>query len=70
MARRYVGVAQGHADVRVPEQLYVNMEDNYRNPTGRIDVEALKKAQDVMLAQGHQKTKIDPAAFVDMSFLP
>ncbi len=56
--------------VRVPEQLYLDMKDNYRNPTARIDVEALKKAQDVMLAQGHQKTKVDPAAFVDMSYLP
>lgn len=56
--------------VRVPEQLYVDMQDNYRNPTARIDVEALRKAQDVMLAQGHQKTRIDPAAFVDMSYLP
>jgi len=56
--------------VRVPEALYVNMDDNYRNPTAHIDVEALKKAQDVMVAQGHQKTKVDPAAFVDMSYLP
>jgi ABC-type nitrate/sulfonate/bicarbonate transport system substrate-binding protein len=56
--------------VRVPEKLYVEMQDNYRNPTARIDVEALKKAQDVMLAQGHQKTKVDPAAFVDMRYLP
>ena len=56
--------------VRVPEQLYLEMKDNYRNPTARIDVEALKKAQEVMLAQGQQKTKVDPAAFVDMSFLP
>ncbi|MGH7004591.1 MAG: ABC transporter substrate-binding protein [Alphaproteobacteria bacterium] len=56
--------------VRVPEELYVDMTDNYRNPTARIDVDALRKAQDVMLAQGHQKTKIDPAAFVDMSYLP
>jgi len=56
--------------VRVPEALYVDMQDNYRNPTARIDVEALKKAQDVMLAQGQQKNRIDPAAFVDMSYLP
>ena len=56
--------------VRVPEALYVEMKDNYRNPTARIDLDALKKAQDVMLAQGHQKTKVDPAAFVDMSYLP
>jgi len=56
--------------VRVPEALYVGMTDNYRNPTARIDVDALNKAQDVMIAQGHQKTKIDPASFVDMSWLP
>jgi ABC-type nitrate/sulfonate/bicarbonate transport system substrate-binding protein len=55
--------------VRIPEQLYVEMADNYRNPTARIDIEALKKAQDVMLAQGHQKTRVDPAAFVDVSYL-
>lgn len=56
--------------VHVPEQLYVEMKDNYRNPNARIDIEALKKAQDVMVAEGHQKTKVDPAAFVDMSYLP
>jgi ABC-type nitrate/sulfonate/bicarbonate transport system substrate-binding protein len=56
--------------VRIPEQLYVEMTDNYRNPNARIDIEALKMAQDVMLAQGQQKTRVDPAAFVDMSYLP
>jgi ABC-type nitrate/sulfonate/bicarbonate transport system substrate-binding protein len=56
--------------VRIPEQLYIEMADNYRNPTARINIEALKMAQDVMLAQGHQKTRVEPAAFVDMSYLP
>jgi ABC-type nitrate/sulfonate/bicarbonate transport system substrate-binding protein len=56
--------------VRVPEQLYVNMSDNYRNPTARIDMEALKKAQDAAIAKGQQKTRVDPAEFVDLSFLP
>jgi ABC-type nitrate/sulfonate/bicarbonate transport system substrate-binding protein len=56
--------------VRVPENLYVNMEDNYRNPTARIDIDSLRKVQDFLLAQGHQKNKVDPAAFVDLSFLP
>jgi ABC-type nitrate/sulfonate/bicarbonate transport system substrate-binding protein len=56
--------------VRVPANIYVAMQDNYRNPTARIDVEALKKAQDVMISEGHQKNRIDPAAFVDMSYLP
>ncbi len=56
--------------VRVPEQLYIDMNDNYRTPTARIDIDALNKAQDVMVAQGHQKTKIDPATFIDMSWLP
>ena len=56
--------------VRIPEQLYIEMADNYRNPTARIDVAALEKAQEVMLAQGHQKTRVEPAAFVDMGYLP
>lgn len=56
--------------VRVPEALYVNMQDNYRNPTARIDIEALKKAQDAAIAKGQQKKKVDPAEFVDLSFLP
>jgi ABC-type nitrate/sulfonate/bicarbonate transport system substrate-binding protein len=56
--------------VRVPEALYLNMSDNYRNPTARIDIEALKKAQEATLAKGHQKNRIDPAAFVDLSYLP
>ena len=56
--------------VRVPAALYVNMSDNYRNPTARIDIEALKKAQDAAIAKGHQKNRIDPAAFVDLSYLP
>ncbi len=56
--------------VRVPEGLYVNMEDNYRNPTARIDLDALNKAQDAAIAKGQQKTRVDPAEFVDLSFLP
>ncbi|MBL8664736.1 MAG: ABC transporter substrate-binding protein [Candidatus Odyssella sp.] len=56
--------------VRVPEALYVNMSDNYRNPTARIDIEALKKAQEAAIAKGQQKNRVDPAAFVDLSFLP
>jgi len=56
--------------IRVPENLYLDMQDNYRNPTARIDVESLRKVQDFLLAQGHQKNRIDPAAFVDLSFLP
>jgi hypothetical protein len=56
--------------VRVPVDLYVNMNDNYRNPTARIDIAALERAQEAAIAKGHQKTKVDPRAFVDMSFLP
>jgi ABC-type nitrate/sulfonate/bicarbonate transport system substrate-binding protein len=56
--------------VRVPEALYLNMNDNYRNPTARISIEALKNAQDAAIAKGQQKTRVDPAEFVDLSFLP
>jgi ABC-type nitrate/sulfonate/bicarbonate transport system substrate-binding protein len=56
--------------VRVPEKLYVNMEDNYRSPSMRIDVDDLRKVQDYNIAKGYQKKRIDPAIFVDNSFLP
>jgi ABC-type nitrate/sulfonate/bicarbonate transport system substrate-binding protein len=56
--------------VRVPANIYVSMQDNYRNPTARIDLAALRQVQDVMIKEGHQKNRVDPAAFVDMSYLP
>lgn len=46
------------------------MEDYYRDPTLRIDLESLKKMQDAQIVAGFQKKKIDVATVVDMSYLP
>jgi ABC-type nitrate/sulfonate/bicarbonate transport system substrate-binding protein len=56
--------------VRVPADIYLHMEDYYRDPTLRVDVVALKKMQDAQVAAGFQKKKADIATLVDMSYLP
>lgn len=56
--------------VRVPPDVYLNMEDYYRDPSLRVDVEALKKMQDAQVAAGFQKKKADITTLVDMSYLP
>jgi ABC-type nitrate/sulfonate/bicarbonate transport system substrate-binding protein len=56
--------------VRVPPDIYLHMEDYYRDPTLRLDVEALKKMQEVQVTAGFQKKKADIATLVDMSYLP
>ena len=56
--------------VRVPPELYLNMEDYDRDPTMRVDIEALKKMQDMQVSAGFQKKKADIATLVDLSYLP
>jgi ABC-type nitrate/sulfonate/bicarbonate transport system substrate-binding protein len=56
--------------VRVPAGVYLHMEDYYRAPTLRVDIDALKKMQDTQVAAGFQKKKADIATLVDLSYLP
>jgi ABC-type nitrate/sulfonate/bicarbonate transport system substrate-binding protein len=56
--------------VSIPGDLYVNMEDNYRQPDARIDSDALERDQAMFLEMGFQKQKIDISKVVDMSYLP
>jgi ABC-type nitrate/sulfonate/bicarbonate transport system substrate-binding protein len=56
--------------VRVPADVYLHMEDYYRDPTLRVDVDTLKKMQDAQVAAGFQKKKVDVASLVDLSYLP
>jgi hypothetical protein len=46
------------------------MNDYYRNPTLRVDVEALEKMQAVQIAAGFQKKKADVRSLVDLDYLP
>lgn len=56
--------------VRVPPDIYLHMKDYYRDPTLRVDVESLKKMQDMQVSAGFQKKKADIATLVDLSYLP
>ena len=56
--------------VRLPPDLFLNMDDHYRDPTARISMEAMRQVQDVMLKVGYQKTAVDLTKFIDLSFLP
>jgi ABC-type nitrate/sulfonate/bicarbonate transport system substrate-binding protein len=56
--------------VSIPRDLYVNMEDNYRQPDARIDLDALEKDQEMFVELKLQKHKVDLQKFVDLSYLP
>jgi ABC-type nitrate/sulfonate/bicarbonate transport system substrate-binding protein len=56
--------------VRLPPDLFLNMQDHYREPSARISVEAMKRVQEIMLKVGYQKAPADIERFVDTSFLP
>jgi ABC-type nitrate/sulfonate/bicarbonate transport system substrate-binding protein len=56
--------------VRVPADIYIGMEDYYRDPSLRINVEDLRKMQDLQVSAGFQKKKADVDSLVDMSYLP
>jgi ABC-type nitrate/sulfonate/bicarbonate transport system substrate-binding protein len=56
--------------VRVPADVYLHMEDYYRDPNLRVDVDSLKKMQETQVAAGFQKKKADIASLVDLTYLP
>jgi ABC-type nitrate/sulfonate/bicarbonate transport system substrate-binding protein len=59
-----------HKMVRVNPDVYLTMNDYYREPTLRVDVEALEKMQAVQIAAGFQKKKADVRSLVDLGYLP
>jgi len=56
--------------VRAPADVYLHMEDYYRDPTLRVDIDSLEKMQDAQVAAGFQKKKADIKSLVDLSYLP
>jgi len=56
--------------VQIPADIYLASEDNYRDPDCRIDIEAMKKMQDMQVDLGFQKDRVDVASVVDLSWLP
>lgn len=55
---------------RIPLEFYLGMNDYYRDPNARVDVEALDKMQEMQLDIGWQENRVDLNALVDMSYLP
>jgi ABC-type nitrate/sulfonate/bicarbonate transport system substrate-binding protein len=56
--------------VRVSADVYLTMNDYYREPTLRPDVEALVKMQEFQMKAGFQQKPADVRALVDTSYLP
>src|SRR5271165_4390977 len=51
--------------VRVNPDTYLAMKDYYRDPSLRVDVEALAKMQEFQIKAGFQKKKVDVRSLVD-----
>ena len=56
--------------VRTPPGIYLEMRDFFRDPTGRINMEGLRRQQELHRKLGWQSKAVDLAKFVDQSFLP
>ena len=56
--------------VRVSSDVYLTMNDYYRDPSLQVDVEALEKMQALQIKAGFQKKNADVRSLVDLSYLP
>lgn len=56
--------------VLAPPAVYLGMLDYYREPTARINAEALRKVQELHLRLGWQSKAVDIGRLVDLSLLP
>jgi ABC-type nitrate/sulfonate/bicarbonate transport system substrate-binding protein len=56
--------------VRVAPDVYMTMQDYYRDPTLRVDADALERMQAFQFKAGFQKKSTDVRSLVDLSYLP
>jgi len=56
--------------VRVPADVFLRMEDYYRDPAMRAEVKTLEEMQESQFNAGFQKKKADIRQLVDMNYLP
>jgi len=56
--------------VRVSAEVFLTMNDYYREPSMRVDVATLEHMQEYQVKAGFQKNKTDVKLIVDMSYLP
>ena len=56
--------------VRVSPDVYMTMQDYYRDPTLRVDADALEKMQAFQVKAGFQRKNADVRSLVDLGYLP
>jgi ABC-type nitrate/sulfonate/bicarbonate transport system substrate-binding protein len=56
--------------VRVSADVYMTMKDYYRDPTLRVDADALERMQEFQVKAGFQRKNADMRSLVDLSYLP
>jgi ABC-type nitrate/sulfonate/bicarbonate transport system substrate-binding protein len=56
--------------VRATADVYMTMKDYYRDPTLRVDADALERMQQFQVKAGFQKKQADVRSLVDLSYLP
>jgi ABC-type nitrate/sulfonate/bicarbonate transport system substrate-binding protein len=56
--------------VQTDPQVYLDMQDWYREPTGRITIDGMSREQDLLLRLGWQTRRIDVNELIDLSLLP
>src|SRR5579885_2855305 len=56
--------------VQTDPQVYLEMQDWYREPTGRITIDGMNREQDLLLKLGWQTKRIDVNELIDLSLLP
>ena len=59
-----------HKMVRVNPEVYLGMNDYYRDPSLQVDAGALEKMQAFQIKAGFQKKHADVRSLVDLSYLP
>jgi ABC-type nitrate/sulfonate/bicarbonate transport system substrate-binding protein len=56
--------------VRVSADVYMAMQDYYRDPTLKVDAEALERMQEFQIKAGFQSKSANVRALVDLAYLP
>ncbi|MCY1313536.1 hypothetical protein D9M70_640670 [compost metagenome] len=56
--------------ILTPPDVYLNMQDYYRDPDLKVDIGLLKQAQDLHMKMGMSEKPADIDAAVDLSYLP
>jgi ABC-type nitrate/sulfonate/bicarbonate transport system substrate-binding protein len=56
--------------VRVSPDVYMTMQDYYRDPTLRVDVDALEHMQEFQIKAGFQRKSANVRSLVDLDYLP